>query len=308
MAADAPRTKTFLLARPEERALKWMAARLPARVHARPPDRARRARRARDRGGLPAVERPPRAAVGGERAARRALARRLARRDARALPPHRAPDVRLLPRPPRRRVRHRGDLHRPRPLAAHAARDRAGDRRRLPAAVDQHVPRDVRVRPLRPRLRPRRPDRDPRRADRPEHRAGAGRRSGREHCRRGHDDPRRDRARRGRRDGHGAGRARREEPPRARRARARGRREAGADARRRLARPGRRPRLRGARRRRRRLHVGAEPLAGGRDRGGRGGDARRLPPRARGVRAGRRGVRGRAGRLRASSSTSTSGC
>src|SRR5688572_20299710 len=32
MAADAPRTKTFLLAKPEERALKWMAARLPARV------------------------------------------------------------------------------------------------------------------------------------------------------------------------------------------------------------------------------------------------------------------------------------
>src|SRR3712207_7227086 len=30
--AEAPRQKTFLLARPEERALQWLAARLPARV------------------------------------------------------------------------------------------------------------------------------------------------------------------------------------------------------------------------------------------------------------------------------------
>ena len=32
MSAEAPRTKTFLLAAPEERALNWLAARLPARV------------------------------------------------------------------------------------------------------------------------------------------------------------------------------------------------------------------------------------------------------------------------------------
>ena len=31
-SADAPRNKTFLLAAPEERALNWLAARLPARV------------------------------------------------------------------------------------------------------------------------------------------------------------------------------------------------------------------------------------------------------------------------------------
>ena len=71
----------------------------------------------------------PALAAGRDRAARRALARRLARRDARARAPDRAADVRLLPRPPRRRVRHRGDLHRPRAVAAHAAGDRPGDRR-----------------------------------------------------------------------------------------------------------------------------------------------------------------------------------
>ena len=79
---DAPREKAFLLARHEQRALEWLARRIPARVTARPPDRARRARRARHRRRLRALQRDPASAVGRERAARRALARRLARRHA----------------------------------------------------------------------------------------------------------------------------------------------------------------------------------------------------------------------------------
>ena len=71
-------------------------------------------------------------AVGRERPARRALARRLARRHARPRARDRAAPLRLLPRPPRRRLRHRGDRDRPRPLAATCCSSIGAPRRRLP--------------------------------------------------------------------------------------------------------------------------------------------------------------------------------
>ena len=68
------------------------------------------------------------------------------------------PDVRLLRRPPRRRDRHRRDRDRPRPLSVPEPRDRDAPGRRLPRALDQHLPRDPCVRRVQPRLRPARPD------------------------------------------------------------------------------------------------------------------------------------------------------
>ena len=53
----------------------------------------------------------------------------------------------------------------PRSLSVHAALGRAGDRRRLPGAVDQHLPRDLRLRRLHARLRTPRADRGAARAD-----------------------------------------------------------------------------------------------------------------------------------------------
>ena len=164
------RDKPFLLAGPEARVARVDREAPAGPGQARSPDGARRARLDRHRGGLRALERRPDVAVGRVRAARRALAGRLARRHARARPALRAPALRLLPRPPGRRLRHRGDRHRARPVAVHAAGGRPGDRRRLPDPLDQHVPRDARVRRLHARLRPLRPHRGARDADRGEHR------------------------------------------------------------------------------------------------------------------------------------------
>ena len=106
-AAAAPREKTFLLARPEARVLEWIARRLP---HSVKPDHLTLLGILAALGIAAAYvlsNGDSALAVGGERPARRALAGRLARRDARARPQDRAPDLRLLPRPPGRRDRHR---------------------------------------------------------------------------------------------------------------------------------------------------------------------------------------------------------
>ena len=100
--AAAPREKTFLLARPEQRLLEAIARRVPPPARARPLDGL----------ALAAAVAFAVAAASGHfwarrRAARRALARRLARRHARAGPARRAPALRLLPRPPRGRRRDR---------------------------------------------------------------------------------------------------------------------------------------------------------------------------------------------------------
>ncbi len=163
----------------------------PRAAGARPLHRARAARCRRHRDRLRALRQPPVAALGRRRPARRPLGRGLARRHARPRPPDRAPALRLLPRPPRRRRRHRADRHRPRALAAPLARGGDGARDRLLRALDQHVPGDPRARRLPPRLRPARPDGGAAGADRPHRRARARRRA----------PARRHRARRERPDG-----------------------------------------------------------------------------------------------------------
>ena len=170
MSATAPREKTFLLARPEQRLLEAIARRVPRRLA---PDHftglalARRDR-VRRRGGHGAL-------LARGRAARGALARRLARRHARARPPRRAPALRLLPRPPRRRRRDRADRPRARALRPHAPVDRARARDRLPRPVDQLLPGDAGAGPVLARLRAARADRGAARPDR----AAGGRRRGR---------------------------------------------------------------------------------------------------------------------------------
>ena len=170
----AAREKTFLLARPEARALEWIARRLPRFVM---PDHLTLL------GVLAAVgiaaayalsNRDPVWLWAASRPAGRALARRLARRHAGARAPQRAAALRLLPRPPGRRGRDRPDRDRPRAVAVHAARDRAGDRGRLPGALDQHLPGDERARRVLARLRAARADRGAARPDRGQHAAGLG--------------------------------------------------------------------------------------------------------------------------------------
>ena len=168
-SVEATREPSFLLAKPEKRLLTWIAARLPRWIL---PD---------DLTALGVL-----AALGvcaayqlandsldwlwvGERAARPPVARRLARRHARPRAEDRAPDLRLLPRPSRRRDRDRGDRHRARPLAADAALDRDADRRRLPDPLDQRLPRELCLRPLLDRLRLHRADRGAADPDRSQH-------------------------------------------------------------------------------------------------------------------------------------------
>ena len=88
---DAPRSKQFMLARARGARPRVDRAAAARAGHARPPDRARRARRARHRRGLPALQRRQLWLWAACGAARRPLARRLARRHARARPQDRAP-------------------------------------------------------------------------------------------------------------------------------------------------------------------------------------------------------------------------
>ena len=170
--ADAPREKTFLLARPEQRLLEAIARRLPALRAARPPDRLRWPPRSRSR----SPPRPgdfvdsPRRCSSCTGSATRSTGR------SRASAARRAPALRLLPRPPRRRVRDRAGRPRPRAVRAHAPGGRARARDRLPRAVDQLVPGDAGARALLARLRAARPDRGAAGADRAARRGRARRR------------------------------------------------------------------------------------------------------------------------------------
>src|SRR5829696_7599360 len=164
-AMGAPRSKEFLLARHEGRVLEWIARRVPAWVM---PDHmtALGVLAAFGIAGAYLLSNGDTTWLwGGVGAADRALAGRLARRDARPRAAHRAAEVRLLPRPPRGRARHRRDRARPRAVAVDAAGRGAGDRGRISGAVDQHLPRDLRVWRVHARLRPARPHRGAARAD-----------------------------------------------------------------------------------------------------------------------------------------------
>ena len=169
--ADAPRATTFLLARPERRLLRAIATRLPGVRPAGPPHGARAGGGRRVRRG-----RGDRALLDRGGAARRALVRRLAGRDAGARAPRRAAAVRLLRRPPRGRVRDGGGRPGARAVGVDAPRVGARARRRVPGAVDQLLPGDAGLRALLARVRAARADRGADRADRAARGGGVGRR------------------------------------------------------------------------------------------------------------------------------------
>ena len=164
----AERETTFLLARPEQKLLEAIARRLPAFVR---PDHLTAL--ALVAAVAFAVFAALRGVLGRGGAARRALVRRLARRDAGARAPRRAAALRLLPRPPRGRVRDGAGRPRAGPVGAHAPGRRAGARDRLPGALDQLLPGDAGARAVLAGLRAARADRGAARADRA---AGRGRR------------------------------------------------------------------------------------------------------------------------------------